>query len=170
MISACMHALLFPGQTTCTDGFPSLSGLSGSEFPGNSDVVETQIIPGMRFTCSGTLTSWTVAGQTNPSGEYPRLKIFQVINDQYKFIDEIELGKCGSQVAVRNPSGYYTCELPEGTRTISVQPSYIIGFICQFYLYLRLRSTLSQRPVLNLSMSMEAMYHLVCLFLMGCRL
>ena len=38
-----MHALLFPGQTTCDDGFPSLSGLSGSEFPGNSDVVELKM-------------------------------------------------------------------------------------------------------------------------------
>ena len=38
-----MHALLFPGQTTCTDGFPSLNGISSSEFPGNSDVVELKM-------------------------------------------------------------------------------------------------------------------------------
>ena len=44
----------------------------------------------------------------------------------YSFINQVDLGKCGSDVAQRNEDNFFTCNLPENNR-LSVQQNDIIG-------------------------------------------
>lgn len=89
----------------------------------------TRIIPEMTILCSGRITSWTLAGrsQTSTNGMFPKLKVFRERSSGvYSFVNETELGKCGSGVAEMNANNFFTCNLPESDR-LSVEQNDIIG-------------------------------------------
>lgn len=114
---------VFTGQT-CTDGFPYLSRWVGGSR--NSDLEMTRIIPSMKITCNGTVTSWTAAASARLNSEYSKLKIFREFGGVYHFVGEFELGRCAGQTIVHSTWGLYECELPEQDRLL-VQKNDFIG-------------------------------------------
>ena len=117
----------YPGQIPCTSGFPNLTTPVGS----SRSFGTTRIIPEMKISCNGTTTSWTLAGRsvTSTNGAYPLLKVFRETSSGsgvYSFIDQIDLGKCGSDIAQRNEDNFFTCNLTENNR-LSIQQNDIIG-------------------------------------------
>lgn len=115
---------------TCTNGFPDLTAPMGSLFPRGDGV--TRIIPEMNISCHGTLSGWTVVGNTGPGSvndPFPKLKVFREINrnsQTYSFVGEVDLGKCGDGFAPINENNFYTCSLSE-EKQIPTQPNDIIG-------------------------------------------
>ena len=80
----------------------------------------------MNITCSGQLVGWKVAGMfTEINGQYSKLKMFQKIDDTFVFVNETELGRCGSEMP-KLVDGIYTCQLLRKDWLL-VKESYIIG-------------------------------------------
>ena len=78
-----------------------LSCTEGSERGLGSDqeaLVETRLIPYMKFNCNGTLVGWTVSGRAQNGTEYPKLQIWRSITDYLfqKIGQEIQIDAEGS--------------------------------------------------------------------------
>lgn len=77
--------LSIAGAQQCTDNFKDTVTTGGSR-KGKSAEIETRLIPSMRFTCSGTIVGFTVAGEPTKKGaQDPKIQVWR----------EIE-AKCGS--------------------------------------------------------------------------
>ena len=102
---------------------------------GSSDHV-TWIIPGMNFSCAGTITGWQAGAHLDTSSSHgvnAILSIWRQSSQQppgtYVKVATIELGTCGNGVESRVVPGMsrvYECSLPESLR-VSFQPGDIIG-------------------------------------------
>ena len=95
----------------------------------------TWIVPGMSFTCSGTVTHWRAAGVFRTGGNAVINSILSVWRERssepgsYDRVGGIELRICGSGVQsplVMGTSNVYECTLPQSER-VSVQPGDIVG-------------------------------------------
>ena len=77
--------LSIAGAQQCTENFKDTVTTGGSG-KGKSVEIETRLIPSMRFTCSGTIVGFTVAGEPTKKGaQDPKIQVWR----------EIE-AKCGS--------------------------------------------------------------------------
>ena len=111
----------------CIMGFPTIvPDCSGS----NCDTKRgTFIVPDMRFTCSGTVTGWRVAGEHfggNTNSKLIILRERSIEPGTYDTVDTIELGDCAGQSVETGMNNVYECTLNR-RRRVSVQPGDIIG-------------------------------------------
>ena len=150
---------------SCTQGFPTLEQLqqlaggcdSGgcAKDTGNNGDGRNFVIPGMSFTCNGTITKWTVAGDvvegtrdTTPA----RLQIWrQLSSNSYSTVEEFPLLECMSRW-VQVATNVYQCTSTQG---VSIQANDILGIYLssshtkydQFAVYFHTSST--DPPVLT---------------------
>ena len=119
---------------SCTTGFPSsVSACSSCTQPSGGSDTHVRLIPGMTFTCTGTITGWRAAGVCNDGGNRDtdaKLGIWRETSTSnsmtYERMATIDLGSCGSNDAAEVTDNIYECMLPESLK-VSVQPGYIIG-------------------------------------------
>ena len=122
----------------CTMGFSTTvsgctAGNCATKEENNTSTI--RIIPGMLFTCSGTVTHWRAAGEflrINASIN-PVLSIWRRRSSRepetYDRVGGIELGRCGSGIQAPLVMGLrrvYECTLPQNER-VSVQPRDTVG-------------------------------------------
>ena len=129
----------------CTHGIPTykqVKKLAESCTGPSCEVIDTGtdeeglnlVIPGMRFTCSGTVIGWRVAGEIqdgrNRSRDaYPRLQIWrqEESSTDYYTSDELEIQLLNrNRRRVSNSNNVYDCDL-SGSERVEVQPGDILG-------------------------------------------
>ena len=116
-------------QLSCSQG--SDRGL-GTDF--NSS--EARLIPGMEFSCTGTLVGWTVSGRNYSGRAYPKLQIWRRSNTDrnvyFKNGPEIQIDAQGSaceRITNVNCNREFHCRLSPANYVSVLSGSDIIGVV-----------------------------------------
>ncbi len=132
----CLHFLTGDG---CTQGFPSNTQVasltrqcsSSCERDTGSSSGSTYIVPGMTFTCAGSITRWMAGGVPRYNGfdAVPKLEIWRESSPSsslYNLVEEISLLECNgvSNKGTEIESNLYGCSL---NTAVPVQPGDILG-------------------------------------------
>lgn len=124
----------------CLPGFPTFDNvqtLSSTCSSCTRDTGDSQgstyIIPGMNFTCSGTISKWRAAGEIiyresngKSSNRLPMIQIWQSNNNRFSRISEIPLLDCNgaAPMEVDIDTNVYECQLDV---RVEVQQGSILG-------------------------------------------
>ena len=115
----------------CSNGFSERDRLVGSVDPSSGPAVQLTVIPEMNFTCNGTITGYTFAGQMDRGQQNPMIQIWR-----QNFSQPDEYYQTGADIVINEVfcKGGFTevfarvfhCNLTE-TAQREVQPGDILG-------------------------------------------
>ena len=72
--------MLYVAQNdSCITPVNTFCGANASD-RGQTNGVQTRLVVGMKFTCSGTITGWRVAGIVGQGTQYPKLQVWRLRN------------------------------------------------------------------------------------------